>query len=144
MSAFEDSQKTSRQDVLIHKNRNSGLWSDSLECLRYLQSNKIRTLLFAGVNTDQRVVSTRLDAKARGFDMIMLMDACATDSPEYAQVSVEFNSCRNTGFCPAVGRFSRLVAPQIVFKRAGIQTCETQSFTRRLLLQWSRDPIRSC
>ena len=50
------------------------------------------------MNTDQCVMSTLQDAHAKGFDTILLKDACATDSPGYAQKSAEYNCCRNWGF----------------------------------------------
>lgn len=41
-------------DVILHKNRLSGLWGGpgNTPCGRYFRKNGIRTLLFAGVNTD--------------------------------------------------------------------------------------------
>ena len=44
------------------------------------------------------VMSTLQDSHAKGFDTSLLKDACATDSPEYAQESAEYNCCRNWGF----------------------------------------------
>jgi nicotinamidase-related amidase len=98
LSAFREGQGASRPDVLVHKNRNSGLWDSSCECSQYLSKAGIRTLLFAGMNTDQCVMGTLTDAQSRGFDTIMLRDACATNSPEYAQRSAEYNCVRAWGF----------------------------------------------
>ncbi|OTA54811.1 isochorismatase family protein [Hypoxylon sp. EC38] len=96
--AFEQGQTASRPDVLIHKDRNSGLYDGSCSLNQYLEKSGIRTLLFAGMNTDQCVMANLQDAHSRGFDTIMLRDACATDSPNYAQQSAEFNCCINWGF----------------------------------------------
>lgn len=102
--AFQDGQQAvaaavTRPDVLIYKNQNSGMSSSaSSSFVDFLQSRGIRTLLFAGVNTDQCVMATLQDAHARGFDTILLRDACATDSPPYAQHSALYNCCRNWGF----------------------------------------------
>lgn len=96
--AFSDGQAASRPDVLIHKNRNSGMSDVTTTCTDYLKREGIRTLLFTGMNTDQCVMSTLQDAHAKGFDTILLKDACATDSPGYAQESAEYNCCRNWGF----------------------------------------------
>lgn len=93
--AFEEGQKTGRPDVLFHKNRNSGMCDGLVD---FLTREGIRTLLFAGVNTDQCVMATLQDFHAKGFDTIMLRDGCATDSPEYAQQSTLYNCCRNWGF----------------------------------------------
>lgn len=97
-SAFSDGQAASRPDVLIHKNRNSGMSDARTTCTDFLKREGIRILLFTGMNTDQCVMSTLQDAHAKGFDTVLLKDACATDSPGYAQQSAEYNRCRNWGF----------------------------------------------
>ncbi|KAG8664237.1 uncharacterized protein FPOAC1_013944 [Fusarium poae] len=97
-ASFKKGQTASRPDVLIHKNRNSGLYDSFCNCTQYLNQAGIRTLLFAGMNTDQCVMSSLQDAHSRGYDTIMLRDACATDSPSYATQSAEYNLCRNWGF----------------------------------------------
>ncbi|KAI4254624.1 MAG: hypothetical protein L6R42_007117 [Xanthoria sp. 1 TBL-2021] len=97
-AAYEEGRRAYRPDVLIHKNRNSGLWDPSSGATEYLRKEGIRTLLFAGANIDQCVMGTLQDALSAGFDIILLKDGCATDSPNYAQQSAEFNCCRNLGF----------------------------------------------
>jgi nicotinamidase-related amidase len=98
LAAFEEGQAAPRPDVLLHKNRNSALWDATSECEQYLRRAGIQTILFAGANTDQCVIGTLQDAHAKGFDTILLQDGCATDSPTYAQQSVEWNCCRSWGF----------------------------------------------
>ena len=98
LAAFEEGQSAPRPDILLHKNRNSALWGATSECEQYLRRAGIRTILFAGANTDQCVMATLQDAHSKGFDTILLQDGCATDSPTYAQQSVEWNCCRNWGF----------------------------------------------
>ena len=63
-----------KPDVWIHKNRMSGLWS-STPCTEYLEREGIKTLLFAGVNTDQCVAGTLQDAFSKGWDCILVKDA---------------------------------------------------------------------
>jgi nicotinamidase-related amidase len=96
--SYTEGQKAKRPDIWIHKNKNSGLWNPTSDCTQYLERAGIRTLLFAGINTDQCVVGTLQDAHARGYDTIMLKDACATDIPDYSQEAGEYNMCRNWGF----------------------------------------------
>ncbi|KAI9690729.1 MAG: hypothetical protein M1820_009860 [Bogoriella megaspora] len=106
-AAYEEGKKSARPDVWIDKNRNSGLWHDESALGQYLKREKIRTLLFSGINTDQCVGSTLQDAHARGYDTIMLKNACATDSPPYAKASYEFNCARSWGFlssCKALAK----------------------------------------
>jgi nicotinamidase-related amidase len=107
MPLFEEGQKEARPDVLVHKNRNSGLWNDDSALNHYLQQEGIRTLLFTGMNTDQCVMGNLFDAQARHFDTIFLKDGCATNSPDFAQQSAEYNARRPLGFlssCSALAR----------------------------------------
>ena len=55
-----------KPDVWIHKNRMSGLWGSSTSCTQYLEREGIKTLLFAGVNTDQCVGGSLQDAFTKG------------------------------------------------------------------------------
>jgi len=109
--AYEEGKKSSRPDVWIDKNRNSGLWNERSACSEFFKKEGIRTLLFAGVNIDQCVGATLQDAHAQGFDTIMLKDGCATDSPRYAQANYEFNCIRSWGFltsCKALAKAAGL------------------------------------
>ncbi|KAF1820897.1 Isochorismatase hydrolase [Dissoconium aciculare CBS 342.82] len=109
LQAYEDGQRLSPPDVLIHKTRNSGLWDDASECAKFLRTQNKRTLLLAGMNTDQCVLGTLIDAHARNYDTILLRDACATDSPDFAQKAVEYNCGRNLGFLSSCAEFAKSV-----------------------------------
>lgn len=87
-----------RPDVWIHKNRMSGLWGSSTPCTDFLAENGITTLLFAGVNTDQCVSGSVQDAFNKGWDCILLRDACGTTSPDFAREGVEYNCAGVMGF----------------------------------------------
>lgn len=67
-------------DVQCAKNRMSGLWSESQPLWRYLEGEgkDRKTLLFAGVNTDQCVLGTLTNAYNAGWDCVMVEDCCAT------------------------------------------------------------------
>ncbi|KAK1968200.1 isochorismatase [Colletotrichum sublineola] len=85
---YEPLKRSARpEDVRCNKNRMSGLWSLEQPLRRYLERSRAgteggkRTLLFAGVNTDQCVLSTLTDAYNAGWDCVMLEDCCATKSP---------------------------------------------------------------
>ena len=95
---FEASQTSGLPDVLFHKARISGLWGASTPCLEYLREKGFKTLLFAGVNTDQCVLGTLQDASNHGFDTVLLKDGCGTTSPEYARQAVEMNCRKVWGF----------------------------------------------
>lgn len=75
-AAYKEGQSLKEKpDVWIHKNRMSGLWGSSTPCAEYLEREGIKTLLFAGVNTDQCVAGTFQDAFTKGWDCILLKDA---------------------------------------------------------------------
>ena len=93
-------------DVWIHKNRMSGLWGTKTPCTDFLEREGIKTLLFAGVNTDQCVAGSLQDAFTKGWDCILLSDACGTTSPSFAQDCVEFNAAKTWGFATDCGRFA--------------------------------------
>ena len=59
LEAYKKGKASDRlPDVWIHKNRMSGLWGGSTPATEFLEKQGIRTLLFAGVNTDQCVGGT--------------------------------------------------------------------------------------
>ena len=84
-------EKHQPQDIWIHKNRLSGFWEGTAS-EEVLTSHGIRTLLFAGANTDQCVGASLQDAFTKGWDCLLLSDGCATTSPKFAKQCIEFNS----------------------------------------------------
>ncbi|CAF1270379.1 unnamed protein product [Adineta ricciae] len=96
--SYQNSQSHTKADQWFHKDRVSGLWSHDSPLLSYLRSNRIVTLIFAGVNTDQCVAGTLHDAEYKGFDCILLSDGCGTMSPSFARECVEYNCSRGDGF----------------------------------------------
>lgn len=73
-------------NILVAKDRVSGFWNGDTEFARELAKRGIKTLLFAGVNTNQCVLGTLLDAYFRGFDCVLLDDCCATTTPGAKEV----------------------------------------------------------
>jgi len=100
---------TGRPDLHFHKNRNSGMCDKMTAMTEYLQEHNIRTLLFTGLNTDQCVMGTLQDAYLKGFDTVLLKDGCGTNSPEYAQLSAEYNCLRSWGFLSSCKDLSEAV-----------------------------------
>ena len=68
-------------DITVFKHRLSGFWDNELDSL--LRGLDVRTLFFAGVNTDRCVFSSLQDAGFLGYDCVLLADACSTPSPAY-------------------------------------------------------------
>jgi nicotinamidase-related amidase len=83
-------------DVHVAKYSMSGFWDTPLDSI--LRNLNVRTLLFAGVNLDQCVLSTLSDASARGYDCILLKDCCATTSPAYCADAALYNVAQCFGF----------------------------------------------
>jgi len=90
--------KEAGTDFWIHKNRMSGLWGPQTTLDLFLKENGITTLFFSGVNTDQCVLGTLLDANFRGYDCILVEDATATTSPEGGFENVVRNTLNSYGF----------------------------------------------
>ena len=85
-------------DVWIHKNRMSGLWGSGTMATDFLDNAGIKTLIFAGVNTDQCVSGSLTDAFSKGYDCLLLNDGCGTTSPDSSQQCIEFNTAKTWGF----------------------------------------------
>ncbi|KAI1419860.1 Isochorismatase-like protein [Xylaria sp. FL1777] len=84
------------RDIFCSKNRMSGMWTDETPLYKATNGEFV-TLLFAGVNTDQCVLGTLVDAYNRGFDCVMLEDCCATKTPGGKEATT-WNVSRSYGF----------------------------------------------
>ncbi|KAL1693985.1 Isochorismatase-like protein [Schizophyllum commune] len=78
-------------DLYFNKNRQSCLWGAQTPTGQYLEENMISTLFISGVNIDQCVYGTFNDAYYKGWDPIIVQDASATSSPQYAYDMVMYN-----------------------------------------------------
>ncbi|KAI6863155.1 Pre-mRNA-splicing factor [Hortaea werneckii] len=78
-------------DYYFNKNRLSGLWGTQTPLGLYLQESGITTLFLGGVNSDQCVWSTLIDAYFKGFDVVHVEDIAGTTSPWYAEQMVRYN-----------------------------------------------------
>ncbi|QIW96925.1 hypothetical protein AMS68_002443 [Peltaster fructicola] len=86
------------EDVRFDKARMSGLWSPELPFHRWLRESGKKTLLFAGVNTDQCLLGTLTDAYSWGWDCILIGDCAATMTGLGAQAVCDYNIATNMGF----------------------------------------------
>jgi nicotinamidase-related amidase len=84
------------EDVWVHKHRMSGFWDTDLDSV--LRNLGVTTLLFAGVNADQCVLATLVDAACIGYDVVLLEDACATTSPTFCWDATIYNVRQCFGF----------------------------------------------
>lgn len=83
-------------DLHIAKYRMSGFQDTELDSV--LRNLRADTLLFAGVNADQCVLATLMDAASLGYDVLMLQDAVATTSPAYCMDAAVYNVRQCFGF----------------------------------------------
>lgn len=83
-------------DIHVDKYRMSGFVDTPLDSI--LRNLRVDTLLFAGVNSDQCVLSTLMDAANLGYDVVLLEDLCATTSPEYCVQATLYNVRQCLGF----------------------------------------------
>lgn len=94
-------------DVRFDKARMSGLWSPELPFHKWLVASGKKTLLFAGVNTDQCLLGTLTDAYSWGWDCILLGDCAATMTGLGAQAVCDYNIATNMGFVTDSETFCR-------------------------------------
>jgi ureidoacrylate peracid hydrolase len=83
-------------DICVDKHRISGFWDTPLDSI--LRNLGTRTILFAGVNTDQCVMCTLTDANFLGYGCVLLEDCCATTSPAFCTEATLWNVRKCYGF----------------------------------------------
>ena len=83
-------------DISIDKFRMSGFYDTCLDSV--LRNLDIKTLLFAGVNADQCVLATLMDANFLGYDCVLLEDCTATTSPAFCWDATLYNVRQCFGF----------------------------------------------
>ena len=83
-------------DIRVDKSRMSRFWGIQLDDI--LRNCGIRTLLFAGVNTDQCVLHSLTDANFLGYGCVLVEDCYATTSPDYCTDATLFNVKKGFGF----------------------------------------------
>lgn len=88
-AAVVDDLEIAPSDVQVEKFRMSGFWDTPLDAI--LRNLGVTTLLFGGVNADQCVLATLMDANFLGYDTIMVEDCSATTSPAYCWDATLYN-----------------------------------------------------
>lgn len=87
------------EDATFLKNRPSGMWSPDCDMARYMAEHNMKTILFAGVNSDQCVLGTLTDSYSKSYDCLLVKDCVGTATTDLmAQELVEWNVARNYGF----------------------------------------------
>ncbi|KAK5111048.1 hypothetical protein LTR62_005423 [Meristemomyces frigidus] len=110
------------QDQRFDKARMSGLWSPVLPFYQYLKDSGKKTLLFAGVNTDQCLLGTLTDAYSHGWDCILIEDCAGTMTEILGAKEVcDYNVATNMGFVTTSEEFCAANLVRAPLSRA--QTC---------------------
>lgn len=76
-------------DIFVDKHRVSGFWDTPLDSI--LRNLGVRTVLFSGINADQCVYATLMDANFHGYDTLLLEDCTATTSPAFCLEATLYN-----------------------------------------------------
>ena len=100
-AALVDELRVEPGDIEVAKYRMSGFVDTCLDST--LRNLRVDTLLFAGVNADQCVLATLMDAANIGYDVVMIEDACATTSPSYCWDATVYNVRQCFGFTTTSG-----------------------------------------
>lgn len=95
-AAVVDELAPEETDIKVDKYRISGFWDTPLDSI--LRNLGIRTILFAGVNTDQCVLHSLTDANFLGYGCILIEDCCATSSPNFCTEATVWNIKKCFGF----------------------------------------------
>ena len=98
-AAVVDELKQEPGDIKVDKYRISGFWDTPLDSI--LRNLGTKSILFAGVNTDQCVLHSLTDANFLGYGCIMLEDCCATTSPAFCTEATIWNVKKCFGFVTA-------------------------------------------
>jgi nicotinamidase-related amidase len=95
-AAVVDELEQLPEDIRVDKYRMSGFWDTPLDSI--LRNLGRTTILFAGVNADQCVMTTLCDANFLGYDCVLVKDCTATTSPEYCWLATLYNVKQCFGF----------------------------------------------
>ncbi len=91
-----DGLRSEPGDVWVDKTRMSGFFHTELDAV--LRNLHVNTLLLGGVNVDQCVLATLMDAAHLGYDAVLLDDCSATTSPDYCAEATRYNVAQCFGF----------------------------------------------
>jgi nicotinamidase-related amidase len=100
-AAVVDELEISPDDIKVDKYRMSGFWDTPLDAI--LRNLGVTTVFFGGVNADQCVLATLMDANFLGYDTILVEDCTATTSPEYCMPATLYNVRTCFGFSATSG-----------------------------------------
>jgi nicotinamidase-related amidase len=95
-AAVVDELTPDASDLKVDKYRMSGFWDTPLDSI--LRNLGVQTVFFGGVNMDQCVLATLMDANFLGYDTVLVEDCSATTSPDYCRDATLYNVRQCFGF----------------------------------------------
>jgi len=95
-ASLVDSLVSNKQDFFVVKYRMSGFRDTPLDSI--LRTLGVKTVLFGGVNMDQCVLATLMDANFLGYDTVLVEDCSATTSPTFCADATIYNVRQCFGF----------------------------------------------
>lgn len=95
-AAVVDELLPAADDIHVDKFRMSGFWDTPLDSI--LHNLGVSTVFFGGVNADQCVLATLMDANFAGYDTILVEDCTATTSPDFCMQATLYNVRQCFGF----------------------------------------------
>ncbi|CAB3791151.1 cysteine hydrolase family protein [Pararobbsia alpina] len=95
-AALIDELAVSATDTFVDKYRMSGFRDTPLDSI--LRTLGVKTVLFGGVNVDQCVLATLMDANFLGYDTLLVEDCSATTSPDFCTAATLYNVRQCFGF----------------------------------------------
>ncbi len=98
-AAVVDELTVADEDIQVAKYRMSGFFDTELDSVLRLRG--VDTLLFAGVNADQCVLSTLSDAACLGYNTVLVEGAATTSSPAFCLEATVYNVRQCFGFTAA-------------------------------------------
>jgi nicotinamidase-related amidase len=91
-----DGLRVDERDIHVTKHRFSGFYATELDSI--LRNIGVKTLFFAGVATDICVYATLQDAMFLGYDVFLLEDCVATNSPAFCVEATNYHVRQLLGF----------------------------------------------
>lgn len=88
-AAVVDELAVDPSDIRVDKYRMSGFWDTPLDSI--LRNLGVSTIFFGGVNADQCVLATLMDANFLGYDTLLVEDCTHTTSPDYCLQATFYN-----------------------------------------------------
>jgi hypothetical protein len=126
-------------DLFIDKYWMTGFVDTELDSV--LHNLDVSTLLFAGVNLNQCVYATLIDAAALGYDCILLEDCCATTSPTECATATLCNVAQCFGFVSSASAVCEGLAAAPVGRGAFEKYSPQSASPRRISAGGSVKPV---